>query len=83
MSIMTSGNKTRYPGREEKKICENELLDLAQRVLTPRQYQALLLRFESGWSYRKIADEMGITPKSAWELIQRAIKRVQKSYFSP
>jgi len=45
--------------------------------LTKKQYRALMLRCE-GLRYREIAEEMGITPQSAWELVQAAVKKVRK-----
>jgi len=44
--------------------------------LTLKQYRALLLRCE-GLRYREIAEEMGIAPQSAWELVQGGIKKIR------
>lgn len=43
--------------------------------LTPRQKEAITMRFNGGCSYREIGRYMKIDPMCAWRLVQRAKRR--------
>jgi len=51
------------------------LLDL----LTPRQRDVVVLRC-AGLSYGQIAERLGISKVTAWQLYRRAIKRARREY---
>jgi len=40
--------------------------------LTARQHRAYVMRFRYGWKIQRIAQELGIDPSSAGQLIKRA-----------
>ncbi len=62
---------------EERVSLEKKILDLLS-CLTPRQKEAVYLRFINEMSYEEVAGLLNMTPASAKNLISRAIDRMRK-----
>ncbi len=52
-------------------------------TLPPRQQQALLLKFQDGFSYREIADAMGTNVNNVGVLLHTALKSLRKRVGEP
>ena len=48
-------------------------LSAAMVALTPRQREAIFLRYTEGFSYPEVAEMMSLTPKATYKLMARAI----------
>lgn len=55
-----------------------EKLSSAFSSLTPRQREALLLRYSEGFSYAEISTMMGLTTKATYKLVARAIDALKE-----
>jgi RNA polymerase sigma factor (sigma-70 family) len=63
--------------RETESAAMNSLaVKDALRCLTTKQQQAVILRVE-GYTYREIADDIGISRTSAWWRVSRATERMK------
>lgn len=64
---------------EKKMIMQEEVSSLQRRLsvaldaLTPRQREAIFLRYIEGFSYEQVADMMELTAKGTYKLMARAI----------
>lgn len=59
---------------------EDKQLKRAFKELTPRQSEALFLRFYQEMSYEDIAEVMNITIKSAYKLMARSLEELKNNY---
>lgn len=66
----------------EDEDAEEEKLTKAFTQLTPRQYEAVFLRYYQGFSYEEIASVMGITVKATYKLMARSLSEL-KNYYLP
>lgn len=66
--------------REASELAEGKQKKLAEamRQLTDRQREAIFLRFYEGFSYRDIAELMGITVKATYKLMARSIQTIRE-----
>jgi RNA polymerase sigma factor (sigma-70 family) len=71
---------------KEVAIINNELateqqqkLQSALQQLTPRQREAIFLKYEEAFSYPEIAEMLGLTQKATYKLIGRAIAALRTS----
>ena len=60
-----------------------QALTQAISKLSPRQQEAIYLRFYENTSFEDIAAIMGITPRGVYKLIYRSISALQKTYKPP
>lgn len=54
-----------------------EKLSSALSALTPRQREALFLRYSEGFSYAEVSEMMGLTTKATYKLMARAIEALK------
>lgn len=77
--IQESMNFDLEPHREseiiqrEEQSAQQEKLKAALAQLTPRQREAIFLKYEEGFSYPEIAEMLSLTQKAAYKLVARAI----------
>jgi len=57
---------------------DRELLEVAARVCTDRQLEAMALRVQ-GYGYKRLSLVMGISPESARDLVRRAEDAVRRA----
>jgi RNA polymerase sigma factor (sigma-70 family) len=63
--------------REAQAVAER--LRAVMAALPPDQQQILSLRFERGWSARRIADELGLSgPRGAYTLLDRIVRTLRR-----
>jgi RNA polymerase sigma factor (sigma-70 family) len=67
---------------DEDQSSRRRLLERALLQLSPRQQEAVHLRFYEDTSFEDIARIMNITPRAVYKLIYRAIGALQKTYIS-
>lgn len=71
---------------EQQQVAQEELLeqqaalDRALATLSDRQREAVFLRFYENMDFKDIAALMGVTPRTVYKLIYRAIDTLQESY---
>lgn len=53
-------------------------LTVALQALTPRQREAIFLRYIEGFSYKEVAEMMELTPKGTYKLMARAIEALKE-----
>ena len=58
----------------------SELCDRVRRVLPPRWYTILRLRYADGWTYEEIGDYFGISRQWISKVIDKATRRVLKHF---
>ena len=69
---------------EKKMILQEEVLSLQQKLataldaLTPRQREAIFLRYIEGFSYEQVATMMDLTAKGTYKLMARAIDALKE-----
>ncbi len=63
----------------EDQANRREKLNEAMKSLTPRQREAIFLKYEEGFSYPEIAELLGLTQKAAYKLIGRAIQTLRSA----
>ena len=63
--------------REEERSTRQEMMRAAIKSLTPRQREAIFLKYEEGFSYPEIADMLSLTQKAAYKLVGRAIQTLR------
>ena len=61
----------------EEEAARSEKLTAALRQLTPRQREAIFLRYHEGLSYPEIAEMLELSQKAAYKLIGRAIQALR------
>jgi RNA polymerase sigma factor (sigma-70 family) len=61
----------------EEENARNRKLKLALDSLTPRQREAVFLKYQEGLSYPEIADMLSLTQKATYKLIARAIQNLK------
>ncbi|WP_298646804.1 RNA polymerase sigma factor [uncultured Proteiniphilum sp.] len=66
----------RIINEEDRTIIQQQVEDLLSK-LTPRQKEAIYLRFMQELEYEEIAEIMDITPHAARKLISRSLKRLR------
>ncbi|SDL49260.1 RNA polymerase sigma factor, sigma-70 family [Catalinimonas alkaloidigena] len=59
---------------------QQDRLNLGLEQLSPRQREAIFLRFYENLSYQEVAEVMSITPKSTYKIIYKAIEMLQKHF---
>jgi RNA polymerase sigma factor (sigma-70 family) len=72
--------------REEDRETQMELMRTLLKTLTPRQREAIFLKYEEGFSYPEIAEMLSLTTKAAYKLVGRAIHTLRsatQSNFDP
>jgi len=79
--------QTAFEGSVEEAVIASEDLSILQKTLrqaisqlSPRQQEAIHLRFYENTSFEDIANIMEITPRAAYKLIYRSISALQKVY---
>lgn len=63
---------------EEEGIILRKKLSAALQQLTPRQREAIFLRYIEGFSYQEVSDMMDLTPKATYKLMARAIEALKE-----
>jgi RNA polymerase sigma factor (sigma-70 family) len=63
--------------RGEEASAQQEKLKAALEQLTPRQREAIFLKYEEGFSYPEIAEMLSLTQKAAYKLVARAIQALR------
>ena len=63
--------------KEEYELIK-EKLSLALSALTPRQREALFLRYSEGFSYAEVSEMMELTTKATYKLMARAIDALKE-----
>lgn len=66
----------RLINKEEYELIK-EKLSVALSALTPRQREALFLRYSEGFSYAEVSEMMELTTKSTYKLMARAIEALK------
>lgn len=59
---------------------KSEKLSKAFSELTPRQFEAIFLRFYMNQSYEQVAESMGITVKATYKLMARSLTELKNNY---
>jgi RNA polymerase sigma factor (sigma-70 family) len=62
---------------EQESAAMKEKLAAALQALTPRQREAIFLRYIEGFSYVEVADAMELTAKGTYKLMARAIEALK------
>lgn len=62
---------------KEQDVAISNKLNAAIAQLTPRQREALFLRYNKGFSYAQVADMMQLTTKGTYKLMARAIEALK------
>lgn len=60
-----------------------EQLHKALATLTPRQREAIFLRFYEGLSYEDVATVLNITPKATYKIMARALSQLRENMVLP
>ena len=63
--------------RGEEDVIRQRKLGDALNSLTPRQREAVFLKFDEGFSYPALAEMLGLTQKAAYKLVARAIQSLR------
>ena len=63
---------------EQEAGAKNEQLATALQALTPRQREAIFLRYVEGFSYPQVAEAMELTAKGTYKLMARAIEALKE-----
>jgi len=69
-----------------KRETDNELqqqFKKALNTLTPRQREAIFLRFYEGLSYEEVAETLGITVKATYKIMARALTQLKDNLSLP
>ena len=66
---------------EEYQSMKMRLSD-ALKSLTPRQREAIFLKYTQGFSYHEVAALMKLTPKGTYKLMARALDALRRNVFS-
>lgn len=66
----------------EEAMERSEKLTLALQKLTPRQREALYLKYQEGLSYPEIAAMLSLTQKATYKLVGRAVQALRSMSFS-
>lgn len=56
-------------------MTDRQLLQLAERICTPKEYEAFTL-WQRGAGYRRVADQLGISVSTARDRIDRANRKL-------
>lgn len=57
-------------------MTDKELLRLAERICTPKEYEAFAL-WHRGAGYRRIADQLGISFSTTRDRVSRALRKLR------
>ena len=68
----------RKMGDEQEHQAIREKLATAMLGLSPRQREAIFLRYIEGFSYAEVSEAMDITPKATYKLMARAIEALKE-----
>lgn len=74
---MRGGGEPEAPGIWDERI---PIVQAVLDKLPPRYRRILVLKFVEGWSHAEIAEDMGITERSAREYAYRAKNQFKKIY---
>ena len=64
---------------EEEQVARGKKLNEAIQELTPRQKEAIFLRYQEGLSYPAIAEMLSLSQKATYKLIGRAIQALRSA----
>ena len=76
--ILEISPENKIISKEEYNIIKDKL-SAAINTLTPRQREAIFLRYIEGFSYEQVADMMELTQKGTYKLMARAIEALKEN----
>ena len=72
----------RSPGSLDDGDERQQKLQTALAQLTPRQREAIFLKYQEGFSYPEIAEILSLTQKATYKLVGRAMQTLRSNIFS-
>jgi RNA polymerase sigma factor (sigma-70 family) len=63
----------------ESEVLRSAELQAALKTLTSRQLEAIFLRFYEGFSYEEVSEMLGITVKSTYKIVARALALLKEN----